>query len=385
MQQTQHLSLDLTPQVFADLSLAWQSEHQAKAPRQYVYADDRLSAPVALQLVRRGVAIIWQGDYHQAKQLLSAMARQIDKSKKRKALPENMLERFNLHRLAQSQKAQLLNLLLMKIQVENDGTMQVQARRAPNIQEAAQTVWTRQADFVVSMRELLGVIGSWEWRQKGVWIEALQERIYPFYGVFSPIRGEYLDLVAQAPLPEPCLRAYDIGSGTGVLSAILAKRGIQDIIATDNSARAVACSRFNLAHLGLSDQVQVVEQDFFPEGQADLMVCNPPWLPSKSASTLEAAVYDPNSQMLKGFLQGAAKHLTTHGQAWLIISDLAEHLGLRSREELLMWITEAGLQTAERYDVKPVHRKAYDQSDVLYQARSAEVTSLWVLTRATST
>lgn len=385
MQKNHNLSLDLRPQDFADLPLRWQSEHQAKAPRQYVLADDRLSAPAALHLVRQGVAIIWQGDYHQAKQLLSAMARQIDKSKKRKALPENMLERFNLHRLAQSQKAQLLNLLLMKIQVENDGTMQVQARRAPNIQEAAQTVWTRQADFVVSMRELLGVIGSWEWRQKGVWIEALQERIYPFYGVFSPIRGEYLDLVAQAPLPEPCLRAYDIGSGTGVLSAILAKRGIQDIIATDNSARAVACSRFNLAHLGLSDQVQVVEQDFFPEGQADLMVCNPPWLPSKSASTLEAAVYDPNSQMLKGFLQGAAKHLTTHGQAWLIISDLAEHLGLRSREELLMWITEAGLQTAERYDVKPVHRKAYDQSDVLYQARSAEVTSLWVLTRATST
>lgn len=386
MQKNHNLSLDLRPQDFADLPLRWQSEHQAKAPRQYVLADDRLSAPAALHLVRQGVAIIWQGDYHQAKQLLSAMARQIDKSKKRKTLPENLLERFNRHRLAQSQKAQLLSLLLMKVQVEADGTLHVQARRAPNIQAAAQAAWLpQQEDFVVSLRELLGVIGAWEWRQKGVWIASLQERIYPFYGVFSPIRGEYLDLVAQAPLPEPCQRAFDIGAGTGVLSAILAQRGVQEIFATDNSSRAVACSQFNLAHLGFSEQVTVLEQEFFPEGQADLIVCNPPWLPSKSASTLEAAVYDPNSRMLKGFLQGAEKHLTTHGQAWLIISDLAEHLGLRRREELLMWIKEAGLQVVQRYDTKPVHRKASDEGDALHQARSVEVTSLWVLTRATST
>ena len=55
------------------------------------------------------------------------------------------------------------------------------------------------------------------------------------------------------------------------------------------------------------------------------------------------------------------------------------------REELLMWIKEAGLQVVQRYDTKPVHRKASDEGDALHQARSVEVTSLWVLTRATST
>jgi hypothetical protein len=57
---------------------------------------------------------------------------------------------------------------------------------------------------VVSLRELLGMVGAHEWRKKGVEIAALgaapHNRIHPHYGVFSPVRGEYLDLVArQAP------------------------------------------------------------------------------------------------------------------------------------------------------------------------------------------
>ncbi|MDO5680815.1 MAG: class I SAM-dependent methyltransferase [Pelistega sp.] len=392
-------------QEFASLDLAWQSEHQLKAPTYFIYADDTLNAQAALKWVRQGVAIVWQGDYHQAKQLLAAMARQIDKSKKRKASPESANERFNLYRLAQAQKAQLLNSLLLRIHYSTTEGFQIMARRAPDIQEAAQAAWKsgdtsinhdinqeagqavtqvvgqEGSDFIVSLRELLGVIGAWEWRKKGLWIEALQAKIYPFYGVFAPVRGEYLDLMMHPPLPSPCKLGVDIGSGTGVLSAILARRGVERVIATDTSAHAVACTKFNLEQLSLSAQVEVREQSLFPDEQADLIVCNPPWLPSKSASSLEAAVYDPHSRMLKGFLQGARQHLSAHGQAWLIISDLAEHLGLRSREELLQWIEEAGLQVLERYDTRPKHAKAFKQEDPLYHARSAEVTSLWVLDR----
>ena len=388
-------------QAFSALGLAWQSEHQLKAPTYFIEADDTLSAQAALKWVRQGVAIVWQGDYHQAKQLLAAMSRQIDKSKKRKALPDSLSERFNLYRLAQAQKAQLLNSLLLRIHYSTEEGFQIMARRAPDIQEAAQAAWAdtvinalpktsqetvqvdreREGDFIVSLRELLGVIGAWEWRKKGLWIEALQAKIYPYYGVFAPVRGEYLDLMMRPPLPTPCKLGVDIGSGTGVLSAILARRGVERVIATDTSPRAVACTQFNLEQLGLSEHVEVREQSLFPDEQADVIVCNPPWLPSKSASSLEAAVYDPQSRMLQGFLQGAGQHLSAHGQAWLIISDLAERLELRSREELLQWIEESGLQVFEHYDIRPKHTKAFDQEDPLYQARSAEVTRLWVLVR----
>jgi methylase of polypeptide subunit release factors len=237
---------------------------------------------------------------------------------------------------------------------------------------------------VLSLRSLQGVIGSFEWRKNGVEVPALGEnlRIHPHYGVFSPVRGEYVQLVAKAPWPEALKAhsvAFDIGVGTGVLSALLARRGVAQVVATDLSERALACARDNLQRLGLQNQVQLLHTDLFPPGQAALIVCNPPWLPARAISLLEQAVYDEGSQMLKGFLSGLPAHLCEGGEGWLILSDLAEHLGLRSREELLSWIAQAGLQVLGRLDVKPVHGKASDETDPLHAARAAEVTSLWRL------
>jgi hypothetical protein len=83
--------------------------------------------------------------------------------------------------------------------------------------------------------------------------------------------------------------------------------------------------------------------------------------------------------MLKGFLAGLKNHLLPQGEGWLILSDLAEHLELRSRQELLSWIEDAGLVVLDRIDTKPKHPKAFDESDPLHFARAAEITSLWRL------
>jgi len=197
--------------------------------------------------------------------------------------------------------------------------------------------------------------------------------------VFSPVRGEYVQLVAQAPLPKPTEVAFDIGVGTGVLSAVLARRGVARIVATDTSARALACAEDNLQRLGLSTQVELQATAFFPQGKANLIVCNPPWLPARPQSPLEQAVYDDQSQMLKGFLAGVRAHLLPNAEAWLILSDLAEHLGLRSRAELLQWMQAAGLSVIQRLDTRPQHGKSQDPDDPLHAARAAEVTSLWRL------
>ncbi|MBC7490550.1 MAG: class I SAM-dependent methyltransferase, partial [Glaciimonas sp.] len=217
-----------------------------------------------------------------------------------------------------------------------------------------------------------------EWRKKGVEIPALDDRIHPHYGVFSPVRGEYINLVAQAPLKVTSL-AFDIGTGTGVLAAVLARRGFARVVATDQNVRALACAKENLMRLGLRQQVEIVQADLFPPGRAPLIVCNPPWLPARPISPIEYAVYDPDSQMLCGFLNGVAAHLAPGGEAWLILSDLAEHLTLRSRATLLGWIGKAGLTIIGRMDVKPHHPKVADAADPLHAARAAEVTSLWRL------
>lgn len=83
--------------------------------------------------------------------------------------------------------------------------------------------------------------------------------------------------------------------------------------------------------------------------------------------------------MLKGFLSAVRNYLAVNGEAWLILSDLAEHLELRSRAELEGWIKEAGLTIIEKLDIAPKHKKASDATDPLHAARSKEVTSLYRL------
>jgi hypothetical protein len=89
--------------------------------------------------------------------------------------------------------------------------------------------------------------------------------------------------------------------------------------------------------------------------------------------------------MLKGFLNGLAEHLVPGGEGWLIMSDLAEHLGLRTRTDMLAWIADAGLVVLGKLDTRPTHGKASNVADALHAARAAEVTSLWRLGVATST
>ena len=357
-------------------------------PSRLLTVDDTLNADQAYRLASEGARLLWQGDFHNAKQLMQAMARRIDQSAKRRTKkptppPEGLhpaAHAFHLHRQAQAHRARILGSIVLPMA----GDYSLALRRAPNVQQACTEAWgpAKGQDVHIALRELLGVIGAHEWRKKGVEIPALgappNNRIYPYYGVFSPVRGEYIDLVHQAPLPSKAL-AFDIGVGTGVLSAVLAKRGVQHVVATDQDPQALACAQDNLQRLGLSSQVSLQQTDLFPAGVAPLIVCNPPWVPARPGSPIEHAVYDEGSGMLKGFLSGLRAHLASDGEGWLILSDLAEHLHLRSREELLQWISEGGLRVVVRLDIHPRHAKATDANDPLYKARAAEITSLWRL------
>nr|WP_251381703.1 MULTISPECIES: class I SAM-dependent methyltransferase [unclassified Leucobacter] len=181
-----------------------------------------------------------------------------------------------------------------------------------------------------------------EWYVNGVDVPSLGVRIHPHYGTFMPTRHEYVDLVASEPLPAHDL-AFDIGTGTGVHSAVLAKRGIRRVIGTDLQRRAVDCATENFELLGIADVAEARICDMFPDGKASLIVCNPPWLPGSAATSFDAAIYDPGSQML------------------------------------LDAIAPAGLEVISRLDTTPAHCRASDATDVLHAARSREVTSLWRL------
>ncbi|MEO8019213.1 MAG: methyltransferase, partial [Pseudomonadota bacterium] len=154
---------------------------------------------------------------------------------------------------------------------------------------------------------------------------------------------------------------------------------IERVVATDLDSRAMLCARENVRQLGLSERIDVVQADLFPEGRAALVICNPPWIPARPSSPMENGIYDSESRMLRGFLAKLPGHLAPGGEGWLILSDLAEHLGLRTRAQLLGEFAAAGLHVVGRNDVPPRHPRATDKTDPLHGARAAEITSLWRL------
>lgn len=230
---------------------------------------------------------------------------------------------------------------------------------------------------ILPLRDLLGMIGAWEWRRKGVDVPALGARIHPRFGVFAPVRGEHVDLVAEAARRWGVAgkRALDVGTGSGVLAFVLARAGAT-VTATDVSTAALRSAAEDAARLGLEDRLTLVEADLFPEGTFDLVVCNPPWVPGEAVTLLDRAIYDPGGAFLARLLERLRAHLAPGGEAWLVLSDLAERLGLRAAGEVEAAIERAGLVVEGGIEAVPSHPRAKDASDPLHEARAREVTSL---------
>lgn len=371
----------------------WVSQSHLSPPKKIEPADDTLRADDFYRGASEGRAFIWRGDFHNAKLLLQAVDRRIENRNSTKKIKDikSSKDLFHLHRQGQAHRAQILSRLLIEIKPD----LSIQLRRSPDVSAAITEAIQEQLDeaqtndsgyggnsFVISLRELLSFISAHEWRKKGVYVSALDSNIHPYYGVFSPVRGEYLKLVSDAPISKTVKTAYDIGTGTGVIAAILAKRGIKKIIATDTSDNALLCAQENIERLNFENHIELLKTNLFPPGKADLVICNPPWIPARPTSAIEFAVYDEDSKMLKAFLSGVQNHLSNSGEAWLIMSDLAEHLGLREKDEIKNMISQGGLRLIERLDTKAEHKKAQHSGDLLQQARALEITSLWRLQKA---
>lgn len=71
-------------------------------------------------------------------------------------------------------------------------------------------------------------------------------------GVFSPLRGEYLDLLSSTALPTTCQTAWDIGTGSEPYWRLILQPGINidHITATDTSPVPFAAAAANFARPG---------------------------------------------------------------------------------------------------------------------------------------
>lgn len=341
-------------------------------------ADDRTTADEALRRVRSGEALLYAGDFRNARQLLAALGRRLTPRRSKGAPPA---EAFRRERHRRREAHLLLNRLLVPV---TDG-WRIPLPRAPDVTEALDEALgpAPEGGGLLPLREVLGAVGAHEWRKGGVPVPSLGARVHPHHGVFAPVRGEYAALVGEALAGHDLAGklVFDVGTGTGVLAFLAARRGAA-VVATDSEPRAVACARENAARLGLEGRVEVREADLFPAGRADLVLCNPPWVPADAHTPLERAVYDPGGRFLSGFLAGLRDHLAPGGEALLVLSDLAERLGLRAPGALEAAVAAAGLRRVEVRSAPASHPRAKDPEDPLHEARAGEVTSLHVLRAA---
>jgi hypothetical protein len=182
-------------------SARWRSESGLPPPERGVAAGDTLKAEAACRMAGGGRGLLWRGDFQNARKLLQAMARRIDR-RPAGPPPGTPAVAFQRHREAQALRARLLGLLLLPF----DADHHIPLRRAPDVRQACLEGFGAVTEpYVASLRTLQGLIGAHEWRKKGIAVAALGARIHPHYGVFAPIRGEVAGLVARAPLPSRAL------------------------------------------------------------------------------------------------------------------------------------------------------------------------------------
>ncbi len=107
-----------------------------------------------------------------------------------------------------------------------------------------------------------------------------------------------LDVLNATPAP----RILDLGTGTGaILAALLSEKPDAFGVAVDLSVEAARTARDNLARLGLSRRAVVLVGDWAEavSGGFDLVVSNPPYIPSRDIATLqhEVRAHDPQAAL----------------------------------------------------------------------------------------
>lgn len=113
------------------------------------------------------------------------------------------------------------------------------------------------------------------------------------------------EAIEDARTGRPFGTIVDVGTGSGCLAVTLAVEfPAARVLATDISPAALEVARRNASRHGVAERITFVECDLLDrvEERADLIVSNPPYVPSVDADRLqpEVARYEPHSALVGG-------------------------------------------------------------------------------------
>jgi release factor-specific protein-(glutamine-N5) methyltransferase len=89
-------------------------------------------------------------------------------------------------------------------------------------------------------------------------------------------------------------RVLDLCSGSGCIAVAIAMKSDCKVVASDISEKALEVARKNAENNGVGDKLEFVQSDVFEniEGVFDVIVSNPPYIPSKEIAKLDKEVKD---------------------------------------------------------------------------------------------
>src|SRR5579864_4500718 len=73
------------PEADGPRTILWRSEAAVPPPKRVTIADDRLTADAAYRLACEGTALLYRGDFQNARQLLHAMTRRVERKPRKEA------------------------------------------------------------------------------------------------------------------------------------------------------------------------------------------------------------------------------------------------------------------------------------------------------------
>jgi release factor glutamine methyltransferase len=140
-------------------------------------------------------------------------------------------------------------------------------------------------------------------------------------GIYAPREDSFLILDVLSAFPVQKKEVLDVGTGSGVLGLYCAMRGAKVTI-TDEDEEALRYAQKAAQTLGLN--LSALVSDLFSNiaGQFDLVVFNPPYLPSIGREDRTIDGGDAGAILSRKFLEDLGKHLKADGFALLLVSSL---------------------------------------------------------------
>jgi SAM-dependent methyltransferase len=209
------------------------------------------------------------------------------------------------------------------------------------------------SSIIVPVRKVLRVASDIKRYRDGIYIDALEDRIWVFPHIYPPCDRKVVAMLADNLEVKPTDRVLDMGTGTGTLAFIAARKGAEKVTATDVSSQAVKNARFNVEKLGLSGRVEVRGPahlfDDVKEERFDIVLFNAPWVYGEPQNIYEAAIYDKDGALITEFFRGVGDHLTEGGAIYLQYGNTSELTGHHAIENLERLIHRSGFRITDEW------------------------------------